>query len=111
MNKSVLLAAAAALALALPASPVHAQAAQPKVLKKVPPDFPAEAARKGIDKGVLKARLTVNEAGNVTEVSIVDTQPTKAKLLNESVITALNQWKFESGKASTFEMQIVLTYD
>ena len=42
---------AATLMLALAAH------ATPKVLKKVPPDFPAEATKKGITTGVVKAKL------------------------------------------------------
>ncbi len=107
--------AAALLAVAtmtlLPAAPAHADPA-PKILKKVPPEFPAEATRKGVEKGVLKARVTVDGGGAVTEVAIVETQPTSARILNASVVSALNQWRFEgSGKASTFELQVVLTAD
>lgn len=107
--------AAAVLAVAtmtlLPAAPAHADPA-PKILKKVPPEFPAEATRKGVEKGVLKARLTVDGSGTVTEVAIVETQPTSARILNASVVSALNQWRFEgSGKPSTFELQVVLTAD
>jgi len=104
---AVLLAAAALL----PATPAHADPA-PKILKKVPPEFPAEATRKGVEKGVLKARVTVDGGGAVTEVAIVETQPVSARILNASVVSALNQWRFEgSGKASTFELQVVLTAD
>lgn len=82
----------------------------PKVVKKVPPEFPDSAVRRGVDKGVLKARLSVDGAGAVTAVDIVDVSPAKAKILNESVIEALNKWRFEgSGKPAQFELQIVLT--
>jgi hypothetical protein len=37
-------------------------------------------------------------------------QPNKAKVLNESVIATLNNWRFEGvGKSTTFEMQVVMT--
>lgn len=82
----------------------------PKVVKKVPPDFPEQALRRGVDRGVLKAKLTVDGAGAVTGVDIVEVSPAKAKILNEAVIEALNKWRFEgSGKQSQFELQIVLT--
>jgi periplasmic protein TonB len=89
----------------------HAQAV-PKILKKVPPDFPASAISKGVDKGVLKARVNVDGAGLVTEVAIIDTQPANARILNRTVVDALKEWKFEgSGKPAAFELQIVLTSD
>ncbi len=105
--------AALLLSLSLAAPAVMAQAqAVPKILKKVPPDFPRSALLKGIDKGVLKARLTVDGQGVPTEVTITDTQPAKARVLNESVVEALNAWRFEgAGKPATFELQIVLTSD
>jgi periplasmic protein TonB len=102
--------AATLLALCVP-SAVLAQAA-PKVLKKVPMEFPGEAVRRGVDKGVLKTRVTVDGEGAVTAVDVVDVQPSKAKILNESVIAAVGKWRFEgSGKPSTFDMQLVLTAD
>jgi periplasmic protein TonB len=92
-------------------APAMAQAT-PKVLKKVPMDFPGEAVRRGVDKGVLKTRVTVDGDGAVTAVDVVDVQPGKAKILNESVIAAVGKWRFEgSGKPNTFEMQVVLTAD
>ena len=33
---------------------------RPQALKKVPPEFPGEAARKGITDGVLKAKLSID---------------------------------------------------
>jgi periplasmic protein TonB len=103
--------AAVALAFGVAAPAAMAQAV-PKILKKVPPEFPREAARKGVDKGVLKAKLTVDGNGVPTAVEITDTQPPKAKVLNESVVEALNGWRFEgAGKPATFELQIVLVSD
>jgi periplasmic protein TonB len=103
-------AVAAAVLMALWSSSAVAQSNHPKITKKVPMEFPAEATRKGVDKGVLKARVTIDGAGVPTEVAIVDVQPNKAKVLNESVIASLNLWRFEAvGKATTFEMQVVLT--
>lgn len=114
MNKSTFnhltTAAALVLGLAFSSSAAWAQGSNPKVVKKVPMEFPSEAARKGIDRGVLKARVTIDGAGVPTDVAIVDTQPAKARVLNDSVIAALNGWRFESlGKATTFEMQVVMT--
>jgi len=111
LSLSPLAATVLAAALLLPALPALADQA-PKILKKVPPEFPMAATRKGVDKGVLKVRVTVDGAGAVTEATVIETQPNAARVLNESVVTALNQWRFEgSGKPSTFELQVVLTAD
>ena len=92
----------------LAASLCSVAADSPKVLKKVPPEFPAEAARKGISDGVLKASLNIDATGGVTEVTIVEAQPSKARIFNEAAIEALKKWKFEgTGKAQTFELKLV----
>jgi TonB family protein len=102
-------AAVLALALAATVLPAAAQTA-PKVVKKVPMEFPEAAIRRGVDKGVLKTRVTVDGAGAVTEVAVLETIPAKAKVLNETVVETLNKWRFEgSGKPNTFELQVVLT--
>ena len=112
MNTTSSLAAAlavATLALAAALAPAPAFAdGPPKILKKVPPEFPAEATRKGITDGVLKAKLSIDGGGAVTEVAIVEATPAKAKIFNEAATTALNQWKFEaSGKPQSFELKLV----
>ena len=108
--RQIAVACALLLAFALPALPARAQNVVPKIVKKVPMDFPSEAVRRGVDRGVLRARVTVDGAGAVTAVAILDTQPAKAKLLNDTVSEGLSLWRFEgSGKAATFELQVVLT--
>ncbi|HXD07952.1 MAG TPA: energy transducer TonB [Burkholderiaceae bacterium] len=100
------LALCAALGAVAPAA--SADTASPKVVKKVPPDFPGEAVRKGITDGVLKARLSIDGQGAVTEVAIVEATPAKAKVFTEAATQALNQWRFEpSGKPQTFELKLV----
>ncbi|MFY9514235.1 MAG: TonB family protein [Rubrivivax sp.] len=111
MHNTLLLALVLALST-VAATPALAQSTAPKVLKKVPLEFPPEAVRRGVDRGVLKARLTIDGAGAVTDASIVETTPSKAKILNDSVLEVLNKWKFEgSGKPATFDMQLVLQAD
>ena len=99
-----------------------AMADGPKVLKKVPPDFPPEAARKvgmpvqqsvlGITEGVLKASLSIDAGGAVTGVNIVEATPSKAKIFSDAATEALKQWKFAgTGKAETFELKLVFQQD
>ncbi|MDP1465673.1 energy transducer TonB, partial [Klebsiella pneumoniae] len=59
---------AASLMLALAAH------ATPKVVKKVPPDFPREASQKGISTGVVKAKLSIDANGSVTDVEILEAE-------------------------------------
>lgn len=107
MKPSLLL--VAALALGSFQAAVQAQPA-PKIVKKVAPEFPGEAVRKGIDKGIIKVRLTVDGGGVPTEVAVLDTQPAKARMLGDPVAEALKAWRFEgAGKPATFELQIVMS--
>lgn len=98
-----------ALALGAVVLPDTARAqASPKVVKKVPPEFPAEAIRKGVDRGVLKAKLTIDEKGVPTEVAVVEAQPPKARILSDTLVESLKNWRFEGqGKPTSFELQIV----
>jgi len=116
MNITSSLAAAlavATLALAGALAPAHALAdGAPKIVKKVPPEFPAEATRKGVTDGVLKAKLSIDGAGAVTEVAILEATPAKAKVFNDAATSALNQWKFEgTGKPQSFELKLVFSQE
>ena len=102
MLRPILSAALAALLF-----PLAAQAADaPKVLKKVPPEFPGEAVRKGVTEGVLKASLSIDDKGSV------DATPPKAKIFTSAAVDALKQWKFEAnGKAQSMELKLVFSQD
>jgi protein TonB len=90
---------AASLMLALAAHAV------PKVVKKVPPDFPREAAQKGISTGVVKAKLTIEADGKVSDVEIVEAEP--KRVFDRAVKQALMEWKFEPGEKATHEVKLV----
>jgi protein TonB len=90
---------AASLMLALAAH------ATPKVLKKVPPEFPAEATKKGISTGSVKAKLTIEADGKVSDVEIVEAEP--KRVFDRAVKSALMEWKFEPGEKATHEVKLV----
>ena len=90
---------AASLMLALAAH------ATPKVVKKVPPDFPREATQKGITTGVVKAKLTIEADGKVSDVEIVEAEP--KRVFDRAVKQALMEWKFEPGEKATHEVKLV----
>lgn len=76
-----------------------------RVLSRVEPEFPAEAARGGIENGRVVARMTLDGAGHVTNVEILEAQP--RRVFDRSVQRALAQWKFNEGAAGrTFESEI-----
>ena len=91
---------AASLMLALAAQ------ATPKIVKKVPPEFPAEASKKGISTGVVKAKLVIEADGKVSDVEILEAEP--KRVFDRAAVDALSQWKFEgTGAPQTHEVKLV----
>ena len=65
------------------------------VVAREQPEFPREAMRAGIDQGNVRAKLSINAAGDVTEVTILQAQP--PRVFDRSVKQALARWKFNAG--------------
>jgi protein TonB len=65
------------------------------VVSRENPQFPREATRAGIETGNVRAKLTINAAGDVTNVAILQAQP--ARVFDRSVQSALSRWKFNPG--------------
>ncbi|MFG6463087.1 energy transducer TonB [Roseateles sp. DXS20W] len=84
---------------------VAAAHAAPKVVKKVPPEFPSEAAKKGISAGSVKAKLIIEADGKVSDVEIVEAEP--KRVFDRAVKAALMEWKFEPGEKTTHEVKLV----
>ena len=92
MNKSAFAAlAAAALFVSLGAK------AQLRPVSKVDPEFPREAQLASVDKGRVKARLTIDATGEVTRVDIVEANP--RRVFDRAVTRSLSQWRYEAGPA------------
>lgn len=84
--------------------------ATPKVVKKVPPEFPAEAVRKNINAGSVRAKLSIGPDGKVTEVEIVEAEP--KRVFDKVSRDALMDWRFEpSGEKQTHEVKLVFRND
>ncbi len=94
---------AIALALVAASSLAHADA---KVLKKVAPEYPSEAARKNISAGSVRAKLNIAGDGKVAGVDIVEAEP--KRVFDRAAIDALSQWRFEgTGATQTHEVKLV----
>ncbi|ALV05412.1 energy transducer TonB [Roseateles depolymerans] len=80
--------------------------ATPKIIKKVPPEFPAEAARQSISAGSVRAKMTIDPDGKVSGVEILEAEP--RKVFDKAVTRALMDWRFEpSGEKQTHEVKLV----
>ena len=85
---------------------LSAAANTPKVIKKVPPDFPREAVQQSISTGVVKAKMSIDADGKVTGVEILEAEP--RRVFDKAVSRALMDWRFEaSGEKQTHEVKLV----
>lgn len=75
--------------------PSIAALADPQVVQRVQPEFPHEAVRAGVDRGTVKARVTLAGSGEVTRVEILEASP--RRLFDRAVVGALSQWKYDAG--------------
>jgi protein TonB len=85
----------AAIALAAWAIALGARAADATPVARVEPEFPREALSAGADKGHVRARMTIDAAGEVVRVEILEAQP--RRLFDRVVVKTLSQWKFAPG--------------
>ena len=90
MRRPVSLVLAAALALTV-SSPAHAEL---KPVKRVNPVYPPEAARAGTT-GFVEVEYTVDAAGKVSSVSVVNAKP--ARTFESAAVKAVKQWEFAAG--------------
>jgi protein TonB len=75
-------------------------AAPPNFVRRVSyvePDFPREALQAGAEQGSVRARLTLDAAGNVMQVDVVEAVP--RRVFDRAVVRALSQWKYNEGAA------------
>ena len=67
------------------------------LMSKVEPEFPREAIQAGADKGVVKARMTLDGTGEVTRVEVLEANP--RRVFDRAVVKTLSQWRFNPGNA------------
>ena len=94
-SANVVASAAPNAAATRPAPPSRDVTPVVAVVAREQPEFPREAMRAGIDTGNVRARLTINAAGDVTDVTILQAQP--PRVFDRSVKQALVRWKFNAG--------------
>jgi protein TonB len=68
-------------------------------------EYPRHAIRAGIEKGRVVARLQVDEKGNVTEVTILSSDP--PKVFDRTVIEGVKDWKYAAeGEKFVAEIEV-----
>jgi protein TonB len=97
------------------AAPPAADAHPPAKVKLLPvarqdPEFPREAIVRGVTSGDVKARLSIDGAGKVTAVDIVEARP--ARVFDRVVRDALSHWSFPAGASGrSTEVEIAFRRD
>lgn len=91
-KRQILLRAAAAVACAWG---MAALAADPVIVSRADLEFPREAVQAGADEGRVKARLTIDQGGEVTRVEILEATP--RRVFDRAVVKSLSQWRFNAG--------------
>lgn len=86
----ILIAAAMALAFAVPA----AANADLKPIKRVEPEYPVDAARSRTE-GFVEVEFTVDATGKVESVSVVNARPSRT--FERAAVKAVKQWTFAPG--------------
>ncbi|WP_306523454.1 TonB family protein [Rheinheimera sp.] len=77
-----------------------------KAIKRIPPEYPKEAAARGAF-GSVTMRLLVNEQGDVEAVDVLNAFP--KGLFEREAIRALKRWKYEAGN-NKFISRVMLTF-
>jgi TonB family protein len=85
---------------------------RPKILKKVNPEYPEEAAKQGIE-GVVVIEATSNEKGDVVSARVLPSENPQP-LLEEAALAAIRQWKYEpfmvKGKAVAVNFTVTMNF-
>jgi len=89
--------ASQAMATPVPRRPDSAAASSsdtqtPRLIQRVAPDYPPEAARKGVE-GSVDVSLTISPQGKVSDVTVISAVP--SDIFNRAAIAAVRRWKYE----------------
>ncbi len=64
-------------------------------VKRETPEFPREAIKASVESGVVRAVMSIDASGNVTNVQIVEARP--ARVFDRAVRDSLSRWRFNAG--------------
>jgi TonB family protein len=85
---------------------------RPKILEKVNPVYPEEAAKQGIE-GLVVIEATADEKGDVVAAKVMATKNPQP-LLEEAALVAVRQWKYEpflkDGKAVAVTFTVTMNF-
>ena len=83
----------------------------PELIKRFAPDYPDDAAQKGIE-GAVDLAFMVSPKGEVSDVTVVHAEP--SSIFNRAAIAAVRRWKYEprtiNGVAVEAHVQLRMTF-
>jgi periplasmic protein TonB len=98
--------APAVVAPPAPPAPKPAIRKNPKRTSGADLEYPRAAIRSGIEKGMVIARVLIDEKGNVTDVVILQSDP--PKVFDRVVIDGVKEWKYSAeGDKYVAEIEVV----
>ena len=86
-------------------APPAGMIAPARLVSRADLEFPREAMQAGVDRGLVKARMTLDGNGNVTKVEVVEATP--RRLFDRAVVRSLVNWRFNEGPSGrTVETEV-----
>jgi protein TonB len=93
-----------------PPKPAIRRGGQLEIVERELPTFPREAARAGVERGTVIARMQIDGNGHVTDVQIVSSDP--PRVFDREVRRALMMWRFKAdGEKYVGEIEIGFKLD
>ena len=84
---------------------------EPEVIKRVPAEYPDDAARKGVE-GAVDLSFVVSPSGEVQDVTVVHAEP--SSVFNHAAVAAVRRWKYQprtvNGVAVEGRVQLRMTF-
>lgn len=84
---------------------------EPEVISRFPPEYPGDAAEKGIE-GAVDLSFLVSPQGDVHDVTVVHAEP--SSIFNRAAMTAVRHWKYQprkvNGVAVEAHVQLRMTF-
>ena len=83
---------------------IHGEIKEPRQVKAVPPEYPREAARAGL-QGVVVLECSIDPQGKVAEAKVVSGVPP----LTDAALKAVKQWRYTPTLLSGTPVPVIMT--
>jgi TonB family protein len=77
----------------------------PTLVARAEPDFPTAAAKAGMESGWVKARLSIDEAGDVMNVEVLESSA--PRYFTRAAIATFRWWKYDPGPRTREAVEVM----